>query len=353
VLAVTVPAGILAGDNLNRSQNGPVVQPSQSVTESATPLPGGPVRLTLDGLERGDDPAVRYLQRQQLVTPEQTYELGRSLQAVVRQGDGWVGLGYAGDGAEVYRFDASLDETGSEPAGERLAATHDGSRVSFVRPEPDGTQTLLSAGAADTMSWRFPKSPGVYPVGYVDQGSVVYGTEWPDPTVGVASGDGSTSVLEPFLGVADANETSGLVAGLTREQPDGSGCSGILEPATSTTRLLWETCAFSLDRFSPDGRYITASDAYRSGYGTTSLSILDAQTGQVLVEYQQRRNSQISLLQSAWESDGALLVVAAQGSTFTMLRLGLDGRIEEALDRVEGTAFGDAPWWFGQTPAGS
>jgi hypothetical protein len=110
---------------------------------------------------------------------------------------------------------------------------------------------------------------------------------------------------------------------------------------------VWETCDHALGAFSPDGRYVLASDAYQSGAGPASVRVLDAATGAEVARFDPERGQQVLLQRVVWESDDAFLAVASQGSDVTLVRFGVDGSLEEVTDRVKGDAYGDLPFYFG------
>lgn len=349
VLAVTVPAGVLAGDNLNRSQNDPVVQPSQSVTESATPLPDGPVRLTLDGLERGNDPKVRYIAGRELVEPDGAVtELDDDYTAVTPYADGWLASRLSG-GLAFLDQDGQTQRT---QAGSGFAADPSGTWVAYVTDaeSQDGGTELVFAPTigAESAKARFPVAADVHPVGFLSPEEVVWQGEGVTPEAGITPVDGAQRRLQGLRKVTAVNAATGRVAGMIRSTPDGS-CSGVMEPDASTRSLLWETCDYYLEEFSPDGRFLLGSDPYQSGSGFRSLTVLDAQTAEPLVELRQPRDGQVSLTQVAWEDDRTALAVANEGTSWTVLRIDLGGGLEQATDIVEGDPYTDFPFWL--TPA--
>jgi hypothetical protein len=341
VLSIAVPAGLSVSSRVDSAP-----MPAQTPTAPASPttpapVPDGPVTLRLKGLDQGAPPALPYMSPDGLVTPEETLETDIVMHAWERREDGWIRLGYAGSRSVVTFLDEELDPVSSEPSGERMAANADGSMVAWTRIEPDG-QTLLSTSGPDETSWSFPATPAVEPVGYVGPDAVVYERLRGETSdAGIAYGDGQTRPIQGFVGVSDASEASGLIAGPTRVDDEGS-CSGVMDPAESTTRVVRETCDHSLQQFSPDGRYLLASDPYQSGLGSTSLTVLDARTLEPVVDFQQPRGGQVSLLTIAWESDEAVLAVALEGTTTTIIRLRLDGTVEQAVEPVEGDPFAEA-----------
>ena len=103
------------------------------------------------------------------------------------------------------------------------------------------------------------------------------------------------------------------MAGQTKFLGDGS-CSGVTDPLAGT-KLLWDTCDYSLGAFSPDGRYIVGLAAYSDGPGSPSLSILDATTGEPLVDYRGPKDGRtcIGVDQAVWEDDDTVLATRVAG----------------------------------------
>ena len=165
------------------------------------------------------------------------------------------------------------------------------------------------------------------------------------PVIGMASQDGTTE-LQGFLGVKGTNLANGLVAGQTRTNPDTSGCFGVMDPAASTTEMVWETCDHSLSSFSPNGQFVLAAEPQLSGLGTRVLSILDAETGELVVTYRQPRDSQIAVTQTVWEDNDTVLAIANEGQTWQFLRMDVAGELEAASDPLQADPFADFPFWF-------
>lgn len=56
-----------------------------------------------------------------------------------------------------------------------------------------------------------------------------------------------------------------------------STCGGVHDETTAG--LVFETCDFSVDRFSPDGQYAIGLPSYFDGFGPSTVSIIDTATG--------------------------------------------------------------------------
>ncbi len=353
VLAVAVPAGLAVTNGINQTAPPPVA-PNPTVTKTATPRPDGPVTLTTRDLPRGEDPQVSYFQggsNSVLVTPDGTRDLPVALQGLTPYADGWIGLGYDGRGEEMFTLDPDLNITSRVSSGQSMAVSSDDTQIAYVRIEDDDSQTLINAPAdgTDPITWTFAEQPPIKPVGFVDADTVLYQTEERNPAVGLATVGGETRELDGFVGVTGANMANGLVAGMTKQRQDGSGCFGVMDPAASTSTMLWETCAYSVSSFSPDGQFLLASDPYQSGFGATSVSILDAQSGDLVVTYRPARNAQVAMPQVVWEDSGAVLASAQEGEDWTILRMTTGGELEAATDPVKADPFADIYYVFAST----
>jgi hypothetical protein len=248
-------------------------------------------------------------------------------------------------------LDDSMKVERSFPSSESFAVSSDGSRVAYVEIQDDGSQYLVSAptDGSDVQAWPFPERPAVEPVGYVDGGTVVYQTTDSQgrTDVGLISADERTP-LEGFTTVYDANAETGLVLGQTRSDLVNGSCYGVMDPEASTTSMVWETCDHKLLGFSPDGRFVAASVADYDGLGAPTLTVLDADTREVVVEFAAGRNDQTVLFQGTWEDPDTILGIVTDGVTYMVERFELNGSTELAAEPIEvDPAFGDIPVWFG------
>jgi hypothetical protein len=343
VAAIAVPTALL-GTGVQRSTPDPIQQPDAPVARTT---------LTLDGLARGAAPGVEYFTRDGVVLPGQgTRELPYNYNALVpSQADGgWVA--WEGASLDVRYLDQDLQPHGGSASNSTFVSNPDRTVVAWVSPE-SGAQTLVrhsTVDADDTQVWDFPDASAgvVEAVDFVaDDRIVVTTTERSGKVdIAIAEPDGSTSTLDGYVDAVSASTATGLVAVQSDRLKDGSGCFGVVDPAAADTPL-WETCNHSLGAFSPDGRYVLASDPYLSGAGIASIAVLDAATGDEVASFDPERGQQFLLQRVVWESDDAFLATASQGNEITMLRFGVDGTLEEVTDRVEGDAFGDVPYYLG------
>ena len=147
----------------------------------------------------------------------------------------------------------------------------------------------------------------------------------------------------------------GRVAGIVSVEDDPTkepgSCSAVLD---STNKQLWKTCDFTLGRFSPDGELVLGHPAYRSGEGDSSLAILDADDGTVLVEYITDADSQAFVTSTAWDADGTVLGIVRQGTSWHLMRFTSDGQLSHATSGGVGSweydDAGDVPIRFPTAP---
>jgi hypothetical protein len=345
-LAVIVPTAVLAGGGLNRSQEpDPVRPPAEERVAVHT-------KLTLDGVPRGDAPGIEYFTADGVVLPDDgLVEQDVSWQALIpsERDGGWIAFGPAR--GEVRYLSEEFDDVGGSDAGDALVASADRSYVAWTASKP-GAQTLVLHATTESgtdRSWDFAASPPVEPVGVLGDDRVVFQTtnqRTGKVTVGIAEADGSTS---GFADVVDAMAVSGdgLVSVMTRSNPDNSGCFGIVDTAADPTAVAWETCENSLGVFSPDGRYVLAGPAYLDGAGDRTLAVLDARTHREVATFDQPRKGQVTIGQTAWESDDTAVAYVSDGPSEALLRFGVDGTMERATDVVQGNGFTDVAFYLG------
>lgn len=335
-LAVTAaldPDGPQAPDRIATSPP-PDTAPSSVPTARA----GGTFPLTVRGLPRGEAAEVPYVlnDAHQLVIDGRRVDLPEAYAMVTPYTDGWLAIGSAQHAGEVIVLDADLEVARTEPAGGfDLAVSDDGSRVAYTVRQSKERVLLVSAPtdgtAVTTWSVDVPRGESLDPVGFLDDGTVVYGSDSTDVR-GIAHPGGDRTPIEDVLRVDDASAAAGLVSVLVSYDVDG-GCSGVLDPASGA--LLWKSCDHSNLRFSPDGRLVVADAAYSDGLGSPTLSVLDARTGAEVVTFTpERRDTVVGVTQAVWESENSVLAHLDEGGDQAMVRLGTDGSAESVTDMV-------------------
>jgi hypothetical protein len=247
-------------------------------------------------------------------------------------------------------LDAGMNVTHTDPAGgNALAVSQDGSHVAYVVRQSKNQVMLVNAptDGTDPVTWLIdvPGGESLDPVGFLDDDTVVYNSDVAE-VFGVARTGGETTPIDGLLRVDDASEANGLVSGLVSYGIDG-GCSGVMDPGTG--QLLWKSCDYSNLRFSPDGRYVVADASYFDGPGSPTLTVLDAATGKVVVDFKPTaRRTVVGVSQSAWESDDTVLAYVDEGGDQAMVRLGLDGAAERVTDVVTVNDM-VVKYWFAET----
>lgn len=352
VLTVAVPAGLAVSHTVDGTAPGPVKQPTQGVTHTPSPTPTGPVLLATDA-PRGPAPSVPYVLREprQLVAPDGSVtQLPAPYERVVPYDGGLLAIRGSGPGpdAALLTLDGSVRERFD--AGDSLAVSPDGLQVAYVRIGANRAETLIVAdtNGGDPHTWSFPTGQTIRPVGFLGRGTLVYErqeSETSTPVVAVASVDRKDYELNGFVRVSDANMTNGLVSGQTSYSTGGSSW-GVMDPASSRSKMLWQTRDYSLAGFSPDGRYVIAGPPDYDGWGPSSLSILEARTGRLVVTFRPAGDTQIGLLDRIWEDDGSVLATTLDGKTHSFLRMGVDGSLQRVMDPVKVDPYGNPPLWF-------
>jgi hypothetical protein len=330
VLAVAVPTALTVAD-INSTAPGPVA-PGPSPTRTVEPRLRGPVAMTLEGLERGDDAHVDYLDRDQLVLADGgTVQLAKEYQEIARHGDGWVALSQKDGEFTRDLLDARGTVTSSAPSTYGLAVNRDGSHVAYSEVV-NGRQRLLDASARDTRSVPAPTGGQVAPVGYAGPGVLVYRTEGETGQVFVLDEKSGTYEIDAnpkLVSASAASEAEGFVAGMIESKPDGS-CWAVVSYRTGNQTF--NTCKHSLGRFSPNGKYVIGTDAYADGAGARSLAVLDAHNGKVLVQFERKGDSQLYLGEMVWEDNEHVLAPVVDGLKSQIVRFGVDGSMEAASE---------------------
>jgi hypothetical protein len=350
VLAVAVPAGLLA-TGVDRG-TGPVHRPPVVAgTDQPTPRPDGSYTLTMTGLPQGDQPGIGYLAGRTLHQPDGSqFALPEAYTQIAAYGDGWVARSSDVGGANAAFLDAHGAVSERFTTGNGFAVSADGSRVGYVRVQPNGANALFNghADGSEPERWLFDVGPSVTPVGYVGRDAIVYETDGQRPEVGIKSVSGKDSVLPGLLRADGASEQAGLVSGLLTSSDNGTAVSGVVKPAAGP-KPLWTTDRYTLGQFSPDGQLVVGLDT-GDGIGSRSVALLDAHTGTALVRYEQGRDGKIAVPEVTWEDDGHLLAVANEVTTWQVLRLDMLGHEEQATGPVQGDPFGAFPLHLSTRP---
>jgi hypothetical protein len=344
-VALIAPIAVAASGGLTRSDNPvpPVTQPS--------PTPVGKVKAVAASAPRGDAPAIAWMEGTVLHQPDgTTTDLGKAYYQVTPYDGGWAVVDIAEGTTSFLGPDGEARQTFP---GQSLAVGADGESMAAVLTATAGDQDI-----------------GLYPVAGVGPGGYLSSVVSFDGTVDLAGFTGPQEMaynlqgakgqagawitdweqeprrLQGLLNVQGASQATGMVSGLTSiDELEPGSCSAVVAAATGQIR--WETCDYTLESFSPDGRYVIGTEDYHDGIGGNTVAILDATDGTVLVEYS---TLDVGFTQaSVWETNSTVLVTTYQDGQWYALRLGLDGTMTQALGPVRAGDL-DNPWGWGLRP---
>jgi hypothetical protein len=366
VLVIAAPVALSSSGLLDGAPPAPVAPtPSPDPTGEASPSPGpapmpgpdGRFTLTLEGLDRGPLSAEPVLIGRRLVNPDQNVQVPAGVTQILPAGDGWLATtSLPPEGVQTVRLDADLEVMESFGPGTRLAGDAAGTRVAYVRTGGGGVE-LVDEPVDGSAPATYPL-PGVdagpAPVGYAGEaGIVVEETSGDSPnSAAVVAPDGTVRPLEGVQKVWSTSSTGLLGAQTSYDPITGRACSAVMD-ATEGDRVVWETCDHSLRAFGPDGRFVAGGASDTDGLGSPSVAILDAQTGEVVVELASRgRASTVGATdQLAWEDEDTLLVSWTEGGRQGIVRVELDGSTELASE-VVGTPPMAVSMWFAEIARG-
>lgn len=331
--------------------------PSQDTSPTPTADATGPrtVELTAAGVPRGADPSIAFVDGRTLVLPDGgTVALQGDYFAIAPHQDGWIALG-PDDSGRVRLFHLATDGTvtSSQPSGAyALALSHDGNWVLYAGAEKGVLQLAPTSGQHEIYTFHLNAPGQVSPaaVGTItqdpveDRGVVFYNTDGSEPKAWLADLHGIVDSVRPFTSIT-GSAPDGALAGQISSSDTGS-CSEVMNPDRSKR---WETCDHTISRFSPDGRYILASDDYLDGLGTSQVTILDAKTGDAVVSYQRPADSPGFVTQAVWEDAAHVLAIVHEDTGWRVLRLDLDGNIS-AASRTANADEMSSPFYFSTQP---
>lgn len=155
----------------------------------------------------------------------------------------------------------------------------------------------------------------------------------------VSTSHGIVDTAGPMLSVTDVNQ-GGRVTGLASHATSSSpACWGVFTPLG---RRAWRTCSYRLDSFANDGRRVLGVHTQARWDSVNSFAIF-RHDGTVARAYTFDPGRNRSLRELTWEDSTHLLGVLRAGSTWSIVRIGVDGTVEYAVPPVaaanEFTAF--------------
>jgi hypothetical protein len=353
VVAVLVPAGILAG----RTLDSPPAVNAPSPTQTPHPTGRAFVTLTAD-VARGESPATAFFAEGGIHAPASgiSFRTDQELSYLASYDGGWVGSEVDESGAwTTFRYDALGEVVGSYASTGQVAVSADRSLAAFstpdgqvmvlrstepspvgLRTEGTGTYTPVSVNGSDGQC--------VDPEGAAGSDCEVFYTDGATPRSYATHAHGNVETL-PVRKLAGISP-EGWLAGTVSATDTGS-CSAVFDDRWVER---WRTCDYTLGRFSADGRYVLGHPAYRDGIGDGMLAILDARTGEVLVDARPEPDVYAFVHDAVWQPDGTVLATVWDTDGWALLRLTPDGHLTRALaGRLAGEPE-DAPVALAATP---
>lgn len=347
-VAVVVPTvlSVAGGPRADRNIQPTLPSPSAHVARTT---------LTLDGLDRGEAPRVEYFTADGVVLPDRgLVPTDQHFQALVpSDADGGPGgfVAVEPDGQHLRVLTKDFEPQSGSATTQSLVTTTERDHYAFVAVE-SGAQTLVSRDTNDaeaSRTWDLPAQGVAEVVGYLgDERVLVQNVDQKDGSsdLMIAEPDGSLTEVPGYVQALSSSPEAGVFAVQTGDDLDGP-CFGVVD-AASLTRT-WETCDYKLGGFSPDGRYVLATSALSDGMGPREVEVLDAGTGDLVARFATVQDSQLFMVGVVWETPDTFVAGTYDGTTGAILRMGVDGSLEEAAGPVQvDDVFGDLPFWFGQ-----
>ena len=363
VLAVAVPAGVLVADRATTQREVPPVNsPSPDATSTPSPTEDGDVKVvTLDNNidAHSGKPGIDYLLNGDVMSrrdgsftiqfpngqrpPHQYVALtptDEAWLALWSDDRGGMSIDFVKRGGIVFDTRRSTDSMAvSQDGSIAVYSTPDGELRSFSifdehlgvndpAQAPPDVEPVAVTGSR-TCKEQEPEGGGC---------TVFYNDRGVDPAGYYASSHGIQERLEDVVRVTGVSP-DGRISGLVSVTDTGS-CSQVW---TQDLTPEWKTCDYALGQFSPDGRYVLGHPAYGDGIGDSSVAILDAATGRVLVDYRNDRQAQAYINNAVWDVDGTVLATVFARGSWSLMRMSPGGLLS-LVDGLEALGTdGDSP----------
>ena len=146
----------------------------------------------------------------------------------------------------------------------------------------------------------------------------------------VSTSHGIVARIGPMLHVADVNSqgrVTGLVSTRTKTKP---ACWGVFGPGGHRA---WQTCHYGLTTFSDDGRRVLGEHSHATRDSIDRFAIF-RHDGSVARAYTFRPGPHRSLTRLTWEDSTHVLGVLRVGRSWSIVRMGVGGRVEYAVPPV-------------------
>ena len=336
VAAIVTPIAVLANNNGATNSEPDFAEPSESesITDTSPPV----LDYVLNGAwHQADGDVVRLPQN------DQAYD------AAVLWNDQLVATRWDG---EVFSIADVIDAEGnvvdSFDTTSGVAVNEAGTTIAWI--DTDGTVmtawegdqvsmgTVDLAAAGETVAYFTAAVTGGPNCYEVEDGCLVYVNSGLGDESRSFSSHGIDDIVAPGVTKVFDATGAGAVSVINEVTEDLNTCGGLLDLTDRTLR--WDTCEYQVQQISPDGRHVAAPPSQFDGLGPTSISVLDAETGQETGRYSPEGGF---IGTWTWTTDGHLLFDAYDGASWHLLSMSTDGEIAEAGDPVEGEEF-DSPF---------
>lgn len=320
---------------------------AESPTEVATNRPTDP--FDVRDLETGEAPAIAWADGRDVhtaggetlrgVLPDGTYEFapmgsGVLAAAIDDRGRGAVRFFHRDGrpGPRSFRIDGGL---ATSPEGEAVAWTRPDGIPVVVQSDGDERYQMPKIDTEGDFDAVAVTSEDCREGRTTDAGCTVFVNavgEQPQAWLSTSHGF-AERVTEQILTLTAWRD--GSYAGITDYRDDGSTCSAAVAQTSDETHF--ETCDRRLIAYSPEGGHLLTVGSIGDGLGDGEVGIVDAATGDVLVDLASTEETQSFATRLVWEDDDhALMVTYAEGS-WSVVRLGTDGSMEYAVEPREGS----------------
>lgn len=333
VLAVAVPVGITT-----LGANDPTKPPETLPAASTTPTVRNTGPIALGDLETGALPRTGYLYDDRLFGENGPIDItGLSdTREIARIEGGYLISTDDGNGNLTANFLADDGTRGAKTwpmASQNFGASADGRIGALV--EADGTVLAIENGGRDTFE------VGTLPTGNGLLVSAVSGSTCAEPSsctifvsdVGerprafaVRPDQEPSEIGGDFIKLDDVSVDGRYAGLLSVDELEQSSCSQVTD---AQFKPIWKTCDYSLDAFSPDGKYLLATPKFASGSGNPNLPVLDSATGKPVLDLKTAPDTVV--YSATWEDNTHILATVFKGTDWSVIRFDLNGNREYAV----------------------
>ncbi|WP_426246838.1 hypothetical protein [Nocardioides sp. LHG3406-4] len=321
VVAAAAAAAVVVPTALFVSSPGGDKAPGPVASSTPTPSVTGPVDVTVPAEPQGG------------ARPRIEVRDGRDYQHFVRIGSLFLGVTTEHGNQVLHIVDGKRRTTEARTGVDHFVVSQSGTTAAWT--EPDGSVWTAWDGGRLELDQQ---AAGVTPAAVFGDGScllsegdgcTVYVNTGEGPPRFVAS-DGQTGIVTPDT--IKLNDVSGYLAATQTSYDEGRACSKVFD--VPQAKVMWKGCDYTLLRFSPDSRHLTATNSDSDGMGLTSVTVLRATTGDPVVTY---RVDNGFIGAQAWEDDGHLLLVRYSYATgrWDIVRVDLFGTMWRAAPPVD------------------